>query len=68
MAAVQIAKPAAVYVVVDFLYCPYAQSISCGEDINAETDECKYFLVDNIDVETQWTVKDVGQHWPENET
>ena len=31
-------------VVVDFLYCPYAQSISCGEDINVETDECRYFM------------------------
>jgi len=48
------------FCVVVFFHCPYAQSISCGEDINVETDECRYFLVVNIDFETQCTVKDVG--------
>jgi len=34
-----------VVVVVVVFYCPYAQSISCSEDINVETDECKHFSV-----------------------
>ena len=41
-----------VVVVVVVFYCPYAQSISCSEDINVETDECKHFSVVTIDVET----------------
>jgi len=40
------------HVVVVVFYCPYAQSISCSEDINVETDECKHFSVVTIDVET----------------
>jgi len=31
--------------------------INCGEDISAETDECRHFSVVDIDVETQRTVK-----------
>ena len=40
------------FVVVVVFYCPYAQSVSCSEDINVETDECKHFSVVTIDVET----------------
>jgi len=40
-------------VVVVVFYCPYAQSINCGEDISVETDECRHISVINIDVKTQ---------------
>ena len=41
-----------IVVVVVVFYCPYAQSINCGEDISVETDECRHISVINIDVET----------------
>ena len=41
-----------IVVVVVVFYCPYAQSINCGEDISVETDECRHISVININVET----------------